>query len=104
MAKRRNWTNKECRIVIRAYLHMLREQDHGRKFNKAKIARSVLPHLDNRTKGSYEMKLMNISACMEHLGFDVVKGYVPYGHAQKSLTRLIVNQVRDQSFKIVWGG
>jgi len=84
--KRKNWTEQEQREVIRVYFHMLACQAAGAKYNKAAFCRATLPKLNNRTRGSYEMKLMNVSAAMVALGLPIVKGYKPYGHAQKSLT------------------
>ena len=89
--KRRNWTPAEQNTVIQVYYWMLRQQAEGRKFNKAAAGREVIPKLDNRSKGSYEAKLMNISAVMQAHGLPMVKGYAPLGHSQKSLTDAVLN-------------
>lgn len=94
--KRRNWTEKEQRIIVRVYFHMLACQQHGAKYNKAQFCRDTLPKLNDRTRGSYEMKLMNISAAMVSLGLPIVKGYKPYGHAQKSL-QVFIREAMAQS-------
>ena len=83
--KRRNWTEREQAIACTIYATMLEIELRGGKVNKAKICREILPLLDNRSRGSYEMKMMNISAAMLSLGFPHIRGYKPYGHAQKSL-------------------
>ena len=88
--KRNNWSVQEQDVVIAVYLDMLRMQSRGESFNKAAIARATLPLLNNRSKGSYEAKLMNISAVMASLGQQTVKGYVPLGHAQKSLADAVL--------------
>ena len=90
MATRRNWSVAEQQTIIRTYLCMVAAIAAGETVNKAQICRSVLPQLDNRTRGSYEMKLMNVSGAMLELGLPIVAGYKPYGHAQKSLKELIL--------------
>lgn len=95
MAKRRNWTETEQRVVISAYLQMLYCEQMGAKYSKADFCRRTLPKLNNRTRGSYEMKLMNVSAVMASLGLPIVQGYKPYGHAQKSLVDMVKAALRQ---------
>ena len=85
---RRNWSKDEQSIIVAVYLSMLTMQKAGHKFNKAKICRSTLPLLNDRSRGSYEMKLMNVSAALRAIdpAAEIVTGYKPYGHGQKSLT------------------
>jgi hypothetical protein len=83
--KRNNWTDHEINVAIAAYFQMYAMQKHETPFNKAELARLYVPMLNNRSKGSYEAKLMNISAVFVSLGLGYVKGYVPLGHAQGAL-------------------
>ena len=89
--KRRNWTEEEQRIICRAYLALLEWEKQGRKANKAALCRATLPLLDDRSRGSYELKMMNVSAAMLsiHPDLPTVTGYKPYGHAQKSLKDIL---------------
>ncbi len=100
MAKRRNWTEQEQNTVIGAYFLMLELQQAGKAFNKAELARTYVPKLDNRTKGSYEAKLMNISAVMLSLGCEMVKGYAPLGHGQGSLVDLVKSHPSFKCYKV----
>lgn len=80
--KRNNWKRYENEILCFAYRYL---QAHP-KANKAALCRAVLPELDGRTRGSYEMKLMNLSAYIATIdAAGVVQGYKAYGHAQKDL-------------------
>ena len=98
--KRRNWTEQECRIVISAYFEMLNLEQSGKKYSKAGFSRKYVPMLDNRTKGSYEMKLMNITSAIvsmnqeEGMSIPTIGGYKPYGNSQKLLKQLIREHLR----------
>ena len=94
--KRRNWTPEEQRTVIIAYCWMLEQQSKGYPFNKAALWRKIQPKLSGRTKGSYEAKLMNISAIMTAHGLPTVKGYKSLPHVQKSLTDAVLAALPQQ--------
>jgi hypothetical protein len=85
MAKRRDWTDNELRIISLAYVGMLRAQSAGQSFNKSAIRRELLPLLDNRSAGSYESKLMNLSAAAVAIGLDTVRGYKPAPNYQAKM-------------------
>ena len=89
MATRRNWSQDEINILLSAYDAILTAETSGTKVNKAAIRRSVLPQLDQRSAGSYEMKMMNISAARVALYLPIIPGYKPYGHKQNVLTASI---------------
>ena len=97
--KRRNWTEHEQRIICRAWLYLLDEQRAGRKINKAALCRTTLPLLNDRSRGSYELKMMNVSAAAAALGWtETVKGYKPAGHAQKSLAAILKDEAAALHF------
>lgn len=83
--KRRNWTETEQTIIVRTWLYLLEEQEAGRKTNKAALCRATLPLLEDRSRGSYELKMMNVSAAAAALGLPIVKGYKAAGNYQRSL-------------------
>ena len=93
--KRRNWTEEEQRIICRAYLFLLAEQAAGRTANKAALCRRILPTLDDRSRGSYELKMMNVSAALQTVrpNWPNVKGYKAAGHAQKSLAAILADEI-----------
>ena len=95
---RRNWSEREQRLICLAYTVLMAKEKRGQETNKAALCRLVLPHLENRTRGSYELKMMNVSAALESLAFDEyvpVKGYKPYGHAQKSLSGILSSVLHE---------
>lgn len=91
------WTEREQRIIAAAYLVLLeRERNvYGPAFVKAKMRRAVLPLLDGRSAGSYEMKMCNISAARHAAGRFWIEGYKPLGNAQKSLLEVLDSVGRD---------
>lgn len=91
MAKRRDWTDNELRIISLAYVGMLRAQQNGQSFNKSAIRRELLPLLDNRSAGSYESKLMNLSAAAVAIGMDTVKGYKPAPNYQAKMRAVLAD-------------
>jgi hypothetical protein len=81
---RTGWSDTETRRLITAYNRMLALQDAGKmgrakgQTSKAVIVRTfIAEHAPARTKGSVEMKLMNLSAVREDLGLPIVEGYKP---------------------------
>lgn len=89
MAKRKDWTADELAVILETYFRILNAESRGGRVNKAAICREVLPRLNGRTRGSYEMKMMNVSAAMVAAGLPTIDGYKPYGHAQKALIQAV---------------
>ena len=106
------WTELEQRACVQAYQELLMAERAGEPMSKAAVNRWLrgdaskapadakvcglqsdrpLPFgaLSARSRGSVEMKMMNISAARIALGLDVIAGYKPFGNAQKSLTQFI---------------
>lgn len=93
MAKRRDWTREECRTLVAAYAYLLNAELRGEKVNKSAIRRATLPRLDNRSAGSYEMKMCNISAALAERGMPIVNGYKPRASYQRALVATITEAV-----------
>jgi len=64
---------------------MLEMELKGIPYNKAQHNRELAKRLNNRSKGSIEMKHMNISAILHELGMPSISGYKPYGNYQRNL-------------------
>lgn len=95
------WTDKEQLAVIALYDQMHSFVMAGIPYNKAQMIRDSQDHevcevdhdysgeLDTRSKGSIEMKLMNVTAACEALGRPDLSmaehGYRPMKNMQKSL-------------------
>ena len=116
-AKSKPWTEAEQRACIKAYHAMLyRECTHS--VNKAAVNRwlrgeskdsdhhviaeafkenpywpvSANGALAKRSRGSLEMKMMNISAARAELGLPQINGYKPLGNIQTSLKLMVADE------------
>lgn len=59
------WTDDELTYAIDAYLDMLRAELNGESYSKAQVNRDLRAGpLANRTKGSIEFRMQNISAAL----------------------------------------
>lgn len=74
----KHWTLPELRACVVAYRFLLDAQQAGRTEEKARLRRDVLAaSLPTRSEGSYEFRMQNISAVLDELGEQIVKGYLP---------------------------
>lgn len=81
---RKTWTNDDNTYVCAMYIQMLEKQEQGVKFVKSREVKLAMFDLQ-RTSGSIECKLMNISAIRQELGLSVVKGYKALKNYQAEL-------------------
>ena len=88
------WTQFEIDLITRTYAAMLRKELEGVKFNKSAIRRETVKNLDGRSEGSYELKMMNISAACKAVGLPWIKGYKAdvYPNFQAALKPAIIRQ------------
>jgi len=100
--KRNAWSEQECIVVIMAYMELLKVQreegeiPHGMK---ARLRKKALPQLNNRSAGSYEAKMQNVSTFRHEYGLEIVQGYKALPGAQNLLGQLLVNY--DDEFAAV---
>ena len=89
--KGKAWTDQEVQVICEAYVTLFKAQSGYASINKAQLCRDTLPKLDCRTRGSYEAKIMNVSAALRDIGLPqyIVKGYKPSGNYQKALIPMI---------------
>tara|TARA_Y100000593_G_scaffold12640_1_gene23343 strand:- start:831 stop:1208 length:378 start_codon:yes stop_codon:yes gene_type:complete len=93
---RTGWSDDETRSLVQLYFHILALEKAG-KLGRAKgqtTKRSLVTgwreaHAPQRSHGSVEMKLMNISASCEALGLDRVQGYKPMARRSKALDEMV---------------
>ena len=90
------WSDAENDAIATAYLVMLAAEHRGESFNKAAARRAVLPALNNRTAGSYEMKCCNISAVLNNAGLAWINGYKPLGHGQAKPLAIALARAADR--------
>lgn len=78
----REWSERECELLVQDYVEMLKAEQQGDPFSKADHWRALQPRLDRRSKGSIEKKHQNLSAIAHLLGFPSIDGYKPLGNYQ----------------------
>ncbi|MBU1356776.1 MAG: HNH endonuclease [Candidatus Edwardsbacteria bacterium] len=72
------WSQEELSAAVDAYLQMLEKETRNEPCNKSEINRDLRSGiLKNRTKGSIEYRMQNISSVMESLCLPRIKGYLP---------------------------
>ncbi len=86
-----NWGREEVEAIVADYLAMLVSELKGERYNKAKHNRKLQALLGRRSRGSIEMKHMNISAVMREMGYPCIDGYKPASNYQRSLLPEIVS-------------
>jgi Domain of unknown function (DUF3883) len=74
------------------YFSMLRDEAVATSFNKAEHNR-ILRNKINRSEGSIEFKHRNISAVLEKLGVQPIRGYLPAQNFQAAITHAVERYV-----------
>lgn len=67
-----DWSDFENDAVVAAYFSMLSDELSGRRYNKAAQNRTLQDQID-RSRGSIEFKMCNISAAMRGLGLPIIQ-------------------------------
>ena len=87
-----NWSNEEETAVCKLYSVMLTLQNSnqlgrgkGKQTKSGLIKEAQAGILSDRTRGSIEAKLMNVSHCRRLAGLQLVDGYKPLPHCSDSL-------------------
>jgi 5-methylcytosine-specific restriction enzyme A len=84
------WTDDELRCCVAAYHQLLIAQNSGVRSSKAALRRNALAgNLRERSAAAYEFRMQNISAVLEEIGLETVKGYLPRRHVGSVKTRLV---------------
>ncbi|MBF0383385.1 MAG: HNH endonuclease [Magnetococcales bacterium] len=74
----KNWSEEELKAAVDAYLEMLQLESSGRPYSKAEINKRLRDNvLSNRSKGSIEYRMQNISATLHELCLPWIQGYKP---------------------------
>ncbi|MGE8179038.1 HNH endonuclease [Pseudomonas fluorescens] len=79
--KNSDWSDSEIKAAVDAYLKMLALELKGQKFNKALENRQLRQGaLADRTEGSVEFRMQNISTVLEQMGRQRIDGYKSAPH------------------------
>jgi len=83
---RSEWTNDELYECIKAYMRMLEFERNGQSYSKTEFRRELLSGpLSERTNGSIEFRMANISAFRESRSLDWIDGYKARTHIGKNM-------------------
>lgn len=93
------WSDEELKACVMAYQEMLKLVQEGKSLNKTEYKKRLLDQaLKDRTSGSYEMRMGNISAVMRLLGKSILPGYQPLKNVGANITNRLIDIISD-----VWG-
>lgn len=80
------WSDAELTAALKAYLQMLHAELQGIAFNKAAVNRGLRAGpLSNRSRGSVELRMHNISALLYELKMPYIAGYLPRSNIGSSI-------------------
>ena len=85
------WTDDELKHLVKAYCAMLALEVAGEKYSKAEHNLKLQTQI-NRSRGSIEMKMMNVSAVLVEMKRRFIKGYKPYPNYQSALKAVVLAQ------------
>jgi len=78
---RDNWTKEELKAAVDEYMRMLDLERSGKAYSKAEAnLRLQNGLLSNRSGGSIEFRMANISAVLDQQGREYIDGYKPRGN------------------------
>ena len=87
-----NWSESEESAIVKLYNTLAVLESHGllgrgkEKTTKAELIRNAQAGtLADRSRGSVESKLMNVSYCRQRAGLSVVTGYKPLSNCSNGL-------------------
>ncbi len=73
-----SWSDQELAAVVESYMWMLRQELAGTVYVKSAVNQALREGvLSNRTKGSIEFRMQNISAALHDLKVPYIPGYLP---------------------------
>ncbi|QXW27104.1 HNH endonuclease [Acinetobacter johnsonii] len=93
------WLDEELKACVMAYYEMFKLFQEGKALNKTEFRNRILNNeLKDRSSGSYEMRMGNISAVMKLLGKPILPGYSPMKNVGGNVTTRLIGIISD-----VWG-
>jgi len=88
--KNTDWSDSELAAAVDTYLKMLELEQNGQKFNKALENRLLRQgKLAERTEGSVEFRMLNISTVLERMGRKRINGYKSAPHVGSNVENSI---------------
>jgi hypothetical protein len=90
------WSQSEVDKVVDVYFSMLELELDGQAYTKSLFREQVMAGID-RSKGSVEYKLQNVSAVLAEIGALFIDGYKPARNYQALLRSRVVERFEDAS-------
>ncbi len=94
------WSKDEVRLIVRDYFDMLLLELTYKNYNKSAHRASLIPFLNERSKGSVEFKHQNISAALINMGLPFIKGYKPRFNFQRTLVEEIKHFINENQISL----
>jgi len=89
-----DWTNAEIDASVRAYIDMLEKEVSNKSYSKAEVNRTLRETvLLNRTKGSVEFRMQNISSVLKKMNRRWIEGYKPAANVGRNVESLIIKSL-----------
>ncbi|MCR9123278.1 MAG: DUF3883 domain-containing protein [Phyllobacteriaceae bacterium] len=89
-----DWTDDEVAACVAAYFDHLELDVSGERFNKAHLYRE-LTGLIPRTEKAIEFKFQNISAVLDQMGVEWIRGLAPRNNFQRALAEAVERRLPD---------
>ena len=94
MAEETNWTREEIVAAVSSYCDMLRKELAGEPFSKKETREQLREGpLKNRSDGSIDYLMQNISAVMQDMGRPIIQGYEPAQNVGENAKSVIAESI-----------
>lgn len=95
--KQTDWSDEELHAAVTAYFGMLKKESDGEPYSKSDVNKELRQDvLAQRSKGSVEFRMANISSVLENLCHPTVKGYLPRGNVGNKVSDRIRSIIFDE--------
>src|SRR5262249_6394226 len=96
----KDWSLAECEETVAAYFDCLRVRNQGKKINRVKVYRELLPKLQARSLKAIEYKFYNIDAVLQEEGLPRL-GESAYTSYQELLRLVVLDFVAHENFETI---
>jgi len=95
----KEWTGQELEAAVYAYFIMLNKELSGKAYNKAEVNRRLRRlELSERSRGSIEFLMQNISSVLQELCHPIIQGYLPRANVGSDVSERIRKVVFQRKF------
>jgi hypothetical protein len=87
------WSDEENDLIVADYFAMLAKEIYQLPYKKSEHRRALRAKLNGRSDGSVEFKHQNISAALQGINEDWIRGYKPAFNFQLSLVEAVLRHL-----------